>query len=110
LNDGYSCGNLAGIYYEGLGVQKNLTKAKKFYERGCSLGNKKSCLRLDELHSKFEMNREMSSILNTSREVKLTIPVDNGNVDNYMKMVKNIKGRKNLVKQRSSISKLVFGG
>ena len=42
-NDAKGCIELANMYYYGLGSQKNLLEAKKFYKKACELGNKRGC-------------------------------------------------------------------
>lgn len=48
LNDGFACARLGYIYEEGLSTQgmkidKNLSKSKKYFQKSCELGFTKSC-------------------------------------------------------------------
>jgi len=43
LNDKNGCVNLAYDYEKGIGVTKNMKKAKKYYKKACKLGDKASC-------------------------------------------------------------------
>ncbi|GAA6870696.1 hypothetical protein HpHNI57_03480 [Helicobacter pylori] len=49
LKDGLGCAALGDLYYDGEGVEKNLTKAAYFYSKACKLGYKKACEMLKEL-------------------------------------------------------------
>jgi len=43
LNDKNGCVNLAYDYEKGIGVAKDMKKAKKYYKKACKLGHKSSC-------------------------------------------------------------------
>ncbi|GHP39571.1 hypothetical protein VN0220_03340 [Helicobacter pylori] len=49
LNSGGGYAALGDLYYDGEGVEKNLTKAAYFYSKACKLGYKKACEMLKEL-------------------------------------------------------------
>lgn len=42
-NDPYGCNNLALLYREGLAVDKDMNRAKQFFDKSCSLGNQAGC-------------------------------------------------------------------
>ena len=44
-----ACSHLGNLYLNGLGVDKDINKAKEFLKRGCSGGDKWGCSRLKEL-------------------------------------------------------------
>jgi TPR repeat protein len=43
MNNKIGCSNLAYDYHNGIGVAKNLKKAKEYYKKACKLGHKNSC-------------------------------------------------------------------
>ena len=47
--NGWACGNVAIMYYKGLGVKKDVTLAKKFFNKGCQLNDIGSCATLGEI-------------------------------------------------------------
>ncbi|GAA9654270.1 hypothetical protein HpVa89_02090 [Helicobacter pylori] len=49
LNNGGGCSFLGVLYYNGQGVEKDLTKATYFYSKACKLGYKKACEMIKEL-------------------------------------------------------------
>ncbi len=49
LKYGGGCGALGDLhYYNGKGVEKNLTKATQYFSKACKLGNQKACEVLKE--------------------------------------------------------------
>ncbi|WQT14119.1 SEL1-like repeat protein [Helicobacter pylori] len=48
LNNGGGCGALGVLYYNGQGVEKNLTKAAQYISKACKLGDQKACEALEE--------------------------------------------------------------
>ncbi len=55
LNHAASCQALAGMYWAGMGLSKDLTKAHTFYEKGCVLGDDMSCGRWMDGHCKIDL-------------------------------------------------------
>ncbi|NLK67196.1 MAG: sel1 repeat family protein [Campylobacteraceae bacterium] len=49
-NDGRSCTNLAWLYDQGLGIPVDKELARKYYEKGCELGNGLGCLNLADTY------------------------------------------------------------
>jgi hypothetical protein len=54
-NDAYACGMVAYFYNKGFGTQKNIKKALKYYEKGCSLNDTDSCTILGYYYYKGEI-------------------------------------------------------
>ncbi|GAA8370217.1 hypothetical protein HpNP24_04830 [Helicobacter pylori] len=48
LNNSLGCGALGVLYYNGQGVEKNLTKAAQYISKACKLGDQKACEVLKE--------------------------------------------------------------
>ncbi|WRA72668.1 SEL1-like repeat protein [Helicobacter pylori] len=48
LKYGGGCGALGVLYYNGQGVEKNLTKAAQYISKACKLGDQKACEALKE--------------------------------------------------------------
>ncbi|WP_187852871.1 SEL1-like repeat protein [Helicobacter pylori] len=48
LNNGGGCGALGDLYYNGEGVEKNLTKAAQYISKACKLGDQEACEVLKE--------------------------------------------------------------
>ncbi|WP_390121298.1 tetratricopeptide repeat protein, partial [Helicobacter pylori] len=48
LNISRGCGALGVLYYNGQGVEKNLTKAAQYISKACKLGDQKACEALKE--------------------------------------------------------------
>ncbi|GAA8995502.1 hypothetical protein Taitung15_00990 [Helicobacter pylori] len=49
LNSGRGCNGLGALYYNGQGVEKDLTKTTYFYSKACKLGEQLACKALKEL-------------------------------------------------------------
>ncbi|MGN8415025.1 hypothetical protein ACR9K8_00560 [Helicobacter pylori] len=45
---GLGCGVLGALYYNGQGVEKNLTKADQYISKACKLGDQEACEALKE--------------------------------------------------------------
>ncbi|RVZ94880.1 tetratricopeptide repeat protein [Helicobacter pylori] len=48
LNNGRGCNNLAVLYINGQGVEKDLTKADQYISKACKLGDQEACETLKE--------------------------------------------------------------
>ncbi|WRF11798.1 SEL1-like repeat protein [Helicobacter pylori] len=48
LKYGEGCGALGVLYYNGQGVEKNLTKADQYISKACKLGDQEACEALKE--------------------------------------------------------------
>ncbi|WP_414736066.1 tetratricopeptide repeat protein [Helicobacter pylori] len=49
MNNSSGCFNLGVLYYNGKGVEKDLTKAYQLYSKACKLGDQEACKTLKEL-------------------------------------------------------------
>ena len=43
LNYADACGNLGNLYFEGIGVDKNINTANSYFKKGCESGSSISC-------------------------------------------------------------------
>ncbi|MRJ06620.1 MAG: beta-lactamase hcpA [Epsilonproteobacteria bacterium] len=57
MGDGAGCGNLGIMYLKGDGVEKNLSKALLFFQKGCQLGSHNNCQRASFLKTLPVANR-----------------------------------------------------
>jgi TPR repeat protein len=78
--NGWDCGNAGLMLYVGMGVNKNISESKKYYNKGCELNDIASCENLAEIAYKeqnmvsakgyFEKVCEMKKYIKNSIDAK----------------------------------------